>query len=94
MWKLLTGITGDETYYHFLTERTEGLLQRVLRDQRPVINRPDHFEELHKGKEESSHQIYTLQESVQHGAPFLVKKDTKNYGSSRQHSPITWSEHA
>ena len=47
-----------------------------------------------RGKEKSSLRIYSLQESVRHGAPFFVKRDTKTPGSGRQHSPIIRSEYA
>ena len=51
--------------------------QRVWRNQRPVVNRQDHFEELQKGKEKSSHRIYRLQENVRDGAHSWLKETLK-----------------
>ena len=92
----MTGFIGDEIYGHLKRSRllqneqkgccrvSRGTKNQLLIDKR----------NCRKGKEKSSHRIYRLQENVRHGTPFLVKSDTENSGSSRQHSPIIRSEHA
>ena len=94
-WKLLTGIIGNEISGHL--ERSSLLQNKqkgCRRGSSGVKLLTDKTMELQQGKEKSSLRISISQESIRHGAPFLVKRDTKISGSSRQHPPSIRSDHA
>ena len=82
MWRFLTRIIGDEIYGYLerstLLQKEQKCCRRGSRGTKePFVNRQDHFEELQKGKEKYSHQIYGLQEVYDIVPHPLLKKTLK-----------------
>ena len=97
MWKLLTQIIIDEICAHIdrnsLLQNEQKVCGRGCGGAKDQLIDNTILRSCRKAKK-SSHQIYRLQESTQHGVPFLLKRETKNYESVTKHLVITRSEHA